>query len=255
MYKRIPPRYLEKIGEKYHRITILDFFLNNNQLKMKYQCECGAIQTCRAPFHKECVKCARIRRNSHFKTHGHSRSPEYNSWGGIKSRCYNKNDKAYHNYGGRGITVCARWLGDGGFQRFLDDIGEKPEPKDNYSIERIDNNGNYTPQNCKWATRHEQLMNRRKDDGVYRMHAKVCIVCDWPFKGYFKNLYCSRGCQQKAYRQRKKAPQISKTCLFCKISFYGNSKKIYCSDKCQWTASNRRKREEDQSKHRTVSPT
>jgi hypothetical protein len=90
--------------------------------------------------------------------HGLTGTSEYNSWVGMVQRCTDPNFKRYADYGGRGIKVCDRWRNS--FTAFLADMGLKPEPKRNYSVERDDNDGNYEPTNCYWATRSEQQKNR-----------------------------------------------------------------------------------------------
>lgn len=90
----------------------------------------------------------------------HSRryTPEYVAWEHMKQRCNNKKHPAFHHYGGRGITVCERWANS--FENFFDDMGERPSPK--HSLDRYPNNdGNYEPSNCRWATDKEQVNNRR----------------------------------------------------------------------------------------------
>lgn len=86
--------------------------------------------------------------------HGMAQTPIYNCWANMKQRCYNVKHPHFDRYGGRGIRVCERWLE---FSAFYHDMGEMPE---NMSIDRIDNNGNYEPDNCKWSTQSEQNFNR-----------------------------------------------------------------------------------------------
>lgn len=110
--------------------------------------------------------------------HGYARkgklSAEWQAWNHMLQRCYNPNDRFYTDYGERGIGVCERWRHS--FDNFIADMGDKPHK--NYSLDRIDGNANYSPQNCRWADPQTQAQNRRSVIWVEHNGERRCIA-DW----------------------------------------------------------------------------
>jgi hypothetical protein len=114
----------------------------------------------------------------HPLKHGHAvrgkMTPEYVAYREMKKRCYNPNWVRYDRYGGRGIKVCERWLND--FDTFFADMGQKPSPR--HTLDRIDNDGDYTPENCRWATKAEQALNRRSTR-IIEYDGRALSVTEW----------------------------------------------------------------------------
>lgn len=94
---------------------------------------------------------------------GQTKHSLYATYGGMKKRCLNETDKDYKNYGGRGINICDRWLGVDGFFNFIEDMGDRPE---NTTLDRKNVEGDYSPENCRWATLNEQASNKRDSKNV-----------------------------------------------------------------------------------------
>ena len=145
-------------GNRYGRLVVLQRAPNKNgRMRWFCQCDCGQTAEVRGEHLKNldiqscgCIHVARV------TTHGKSHSREYSSWQAMKWRCLYPESEEYYLYGGRGITVCKRWINS--FANFYADMGERPPGT---SLDRKDFNGNYTPKNCRWATKEDQVYNRR----------------------------------------------------------------------------------------------
>ena len=156
------PAFMDLTGHKYGRLTVLDRSKNISKIvAWRCLCSCGTktivkALCLRSGGTKSCGCLGREIRKLSKTTHGMVGSAEYTTWCALKSRCNTKTDKRFHDYGGRGIKVCDGWLK---FEGFYADMGDKPSP--NHSIDRIDNDGNYEPGNCRWATTEQQSRNKR----------------------------------------------------------------------------------------------
>ncbi len=153
--------YIDISGNVYGRLKVLKFHsFRNGDSMFECKCDCGKIKVIRG----YSIKCGSTASCGCLSVdvatlkstiHGGSYSSEYKIWQSMKSRCLNPNSTGYKHYGGSGITVCERWRNS--FLDFLEDVGKRPE---GMTLERKNNNGNYTPKNCKWATWKEQSNNK-----------------------------------------------------------------------------------------------
>lgn len=155
----------DRTGERYGHLTATKQVGVNAyaQALWECRCDCGDVVVKSVVLlnqgAKQCRKgCSLGVHTKHRATTHTTKSKEYTAWISMKQRCTNPRAQNYHNYGGRGISVCAEWIDS--FEAFLSHVGYAPEGG-RISIDRIDNNGNYEPGNVRWATPYQQVMNRR----------------------------------------------------------------------------------------------
>lgn len=162
--------------------------------RFMFRCDCGrekdilmASFTSKRAVSCGCITRENIRSAVKRQTRHNGFKREFRTWASMISRCTNPDSQGYKHYGARGIKVCDRWLNS--FDAFLQDMGPRPQ---RHSIDRIDNDGNYEPQNCRWATIRQQSRNRRTSK-LISFQGRTLNITDWAAElGTNASILCSR---------------------------------------------------------------
>lgn len=193
----VSPRIIP-VGERYERLVVTSQ-RNPGEKRVQCRCDCGKDHSVSLSEWGKTMSCGCLRseRSSELKrTHGLSKSVEYRAWNKMRERCGDPRDRFWADYGGRGIAVCDRWAD---FMAFYEDMGPRPTPT--HSIDRINNDRGYGPDNCRWATPQEQANNRRS-----RRLKTVCSngheYTPENTREYRKQRYC-RACHRNNERKRR----------------------------------------------------
>lgn len=240
--KQIPlpsfPRFQNITGQTFDRLRV-DSYAGNYKGRLgsgaawNCTCSCGSRVVVRASLLKSgktrsCGCFNQERRRERMTIHGQTGTKEYRSWGAMKTRCTNPRQRSFKDYGGRGITVCKRWLHS--FENFLVDMG--PCPSENHCIERKDNDLGYTPGNCIWATNAEQSVNKRNTnrftlDGVTRHISKWAEITGIPRRQIHQRIYKLKWSIREALTVPARQGQKLHPALFrvdsCVLTFRGET--------------------------------
>lgn len=177
---------VNRVGLKYGFLTVIKYSHLSHHHMWVCECVCGKLVTVGSgnlitEHTKSCGCMKKSLISTKRTTHGQTRSnegnwtPEYRAWTCMITRCTNPNCNEFENYGGRGITVCERWINS--FQAFFEDMGTKPS--NSHSLDRFPNmNGNYEPSNCRWATKKQQQGNKR-NNRIIEYNGQSMPMCDW----------------------------------------------------------------------------
>ena len=169
--------FVDLTGKKFGRVTVIKRVGTEKHGGIIWNCSCSCGNSfnvvgdsLKRGLTKSCGCYRKENTSKMSKKHGLKKHPLYNLWVGIRARCNNQKHKSYKNYGGRGIKICERW---NNFESFISDMGDRPSPE--HSIDRINNNGDYCPENCKWSTQKEQGRNMRKNVIINYNGKDYCI--------------------------------------------------------------------------------
>lgn len=175
-FGRLVVEQMSHQGKRYeiHWIALCD--CGKRTIVTTHRLRSGNTRSCGCLFRSVVAARNRTRVTKYAVTHGHARTgqltPTYKAWMAMRMRCTQSAHKEYHRYGGRGITVCERWAI---FANFLEDMGERPQGRE---IDRINNDGNYEPANCRWATHKEQMRNMSRNR-ILTLDGRSQTLADW----------------------------------------------------------------------------
>lgn len=171
---------MDLIGKIFGRLTVVGQELERTKYRrIIYNCICICGNEKKIPSQSLTsgnTKSCGCFQKENMSTHGKTKTNEFKTWTNMVARCSSSTHKSYHRYGGRGIAVCERWIGKTGFLNFLEDMGERHSNK--YSLDRIDNNKGYSPENCRWADTTTQARNKRNNNLVTYKNITRCLT-EW----------------------------------------------------------------------------